>query len=453
MRAITDKRSRNRKHAPVTPRFPKEEFIIECPLTNCQKNLILSILQRNESLPNAGANLSNIANQLRKVFHHPFLISRAESAILNDMGLDERNPDQVMKGIINSSAKFIFLDKLMSKLINEGRKVLIFTLSLPLMNILEDFFSFYECAFIRFDNRKSFSEQQSRIDQFNKSQLPTVGLIKLTSNPLDIKADACILFDYQFPPENELSEGNSLKIEQIKVETIYNLVTKGTFETEISELVMMKQNSSTKQRELDVLMRKCAYYITSVNDTESFENMSIEEILNSSKKYEIKKQTKKDFRKPTNYLGKTTEDEISNNPRFWEDLFAQKKQKEKGENEKNIISIDSEHMQKNIQNQNKKEEKFEETEHPRDIPKAPDNSFISRIKWTPEERGKVLFFLRNFGLNRLDEGPKLIDLNKSVYELKIALRTMLSNIVYETRTQIDTSVVSAMLRVQFFQYS
>ena len=72
---------------------------------------------------NFTSSLNNLEMQLRKCCNHPFLIKEFENEITKDCA----NEVQKFEKMIESSGKMILLDKLLTKMQIEGKKVLVFS--------------------------------------------------------------------------------------------------------------------------------------------------------------------------------------------------------------------------------------------------------------------------------------------------------------------------------------
>ena len=122
----------------------KEEKIIEVELTSVQKQYYRALFERNRDFLQRGvknrsnvSSLRNIVMELRKCSSHPYLIPGAEERILGGA----RGSKAVGEALIMSSAKLIVLDKLLKKLREEGRYVLIFSQVFYFILFLRFFFS------------------------------------------------------------------------------------------------------------------------------------------------------------------------------------------------------------------------------------------------------------------------------------------------------------------------
>jgi len=79
--------------------------------------------------------LSNLEMQLRHCCNHPWLLKNVEDEIMKD--ISENYHERIQK-MIESSGKFILLDKLLPKLRSEKNKILIFSQFVLILNMLEE---------------------------------------------------------------------------------------------------------------------------------------------------------------------------------------------------------------------------------------------------------------------------------------------------------------------------
>jgi len=96
--------------------------------------------------------LMNICMQLRKVCQHPFLLKGVEDKVMSQRGnaaIDWDSSEQTEEEVncmVEASAKFALLDKMLPKLRARGSKVLIFSQMVRLLDILQDYLRFREYA-------------------------------------------------------------------------------------------------------------------------------------------------------------------------------------------------------------------------------------------------------------------------------------------------------------------
>lgn len=82
-----------------------------------------------------GACFNNLEIQLRKCCNHPFLIKEIEEELTYSCETDEAR----FKVLIETSGKFILLDKLVMKYVAEGKKILVFSQFVYVLQLIEEF--------------------------------------------------------------------------------------------------------------------------------------------------------------------------------------------------------------------------------------------------------------------------------------------------------------------------
>ncbi|KGG53236.1 hypothetical protein DI09_101p110 [Mitosporidium daphniae] len=224
----------------------KQERILRVELSPLQKRLYKWILTRNyselnRSYGNAGtkgsASLLNIVNELRKASSHPYLFSNSPiTQIARDMDSE---------GIIFHSGKMVLLDALLKRLLAEEHRILIFSQSVLMLNILSEFLTLRCIRHCRLDGGTSSADRNKQIERFNSSgaALP-VFLLSTRAGGLGINlttADTVILFDSDWNPQNDLQAmARCHRIGQTKAVSVYRLVSKGTVEEQILERAKKK---------------------------------------------------------------------------------------------------------------------------------------------------------------------------------------------------------------------
>ena len=117
-----------------------------------ERELFKSKSKRNNSLNDISSNsepnhhhlnmsYNNIFMQLRKLCNHPFLLLEEIKDISDEM---------YFKYLISSSGKFTVLRHLLSKLVAQGRKIIIFSQMTMVLNLLESLLSSMNIQYARY---------------------------------------------------------------------------------------------------------------------------------------------------------------------------------------------------------------------------------------------------------------------------------------------------------------
>ena len=116
----------------------REETLIEVDLTRIQKLYYKLVYEKNMDVlmhaTKGGKTLRNISMDLRKVCNHPFLLEGVEEILTEGMSQKD-----ILDSLISSCGKMILLDKLLTKLYAEKRRVLIFSQMTRVLDLLEDY--------------------------------------------------------------------------------------------------------------------------------------------------------------------------------------------------------------------------------------------------------------------------------------------------------------------------
>lgn len=121
---------------------------------------------------------------------------------------DEELIKEFRRDIVETSGKMIVFNNLLTKILEDNHKVLVFSQFNSMLNILEDYLHYKGVNYLRFDGESTQVVRQDYIDQFNnhESKFPVFLLSTQTSGlALSLKsADTIVIFDSDFNPNNEL---------------------------------------------------------------------------------------------------------------------------------------------------------------------------------------------------------------------------------------------------------
>ncbi|MES1911358.1 MAG: hypothetical protein MHM6MM_003801, partial [Cercozoa sp. M6MM] len=233
---------------------PKFETIVDVELTTTQKQYYRAVYERNREFLSRGGlekkpSLRNVDMQLRKVCNHPFLVEGAIEHATSAHALERRKqeskvPEAVtaeslyFDALVNGSGKMILLDKLLTKLKQEGHRVLIFSGMKNMLNLLEDYLLWKELPFERIDGNTTAIERQQAIDRFSAENSDRfVFLLTTRAGGVGINltaADTVIMFDPDWNPQADLQAcARCHRIGQQRNVHVYRLVTAKTYETQM----------------------------------------------------------------------------------------------------------------------------------------------------------------------------------------------------------------------------
>ncbi|XP_075697579.1 lymphoid-specific helicase isoform X2 [Rhinoderma darwinii] len=216
------------------------------------ERLINAMLQQPESEPeqerpsadvnapvDAEINLKmrNIMMLLRKCCNHPYLIEYPLNPFTQEFKIDEE--------LINSSGKFLVLDRMLPELKKRGHKILIFSQMTLMLDILIDYCYYRKLEFCRLDGSMSFTEREENMRKFNTDPDVFIFLVSTRAGGLGINltaADTVIIYDSDWNPQADLqAQDRCHRIGQTKPVVVYRLVTANTIDQKIVERASAKR--------------------------------------------------------------------------------------------------------------------------------------------------------------------------------------------------------------------
>ncbi|CAH2322002.1 lymphoid-specific helicase isoform X1 [Pelobates cultripes] len=181
--------------------------------------------------------MKNVMMLLRKCCNHPYLI---------EYPLDPGTQDfKVDKELVNSSGKFLVLDRLLPEMKTRGHKVLIFSQMTMMLDILMDYCYYKKFKFSRLDGSMSYSEREENMRNFNTDPDVFIFLVSTRAGGLGINltaADTVIIYDSDWNPQADLqAQDRCHRIGQTKPVVVYRLVTANTIDQKIVERAAAKR--------------------------------------------------------------------------------------------------------------------------------------------------------------------------------------------------------------------
>ncbi|XP_072280863.1 lymphoid-specific helicase [Pyxicephalus adspersus] len=192
------------------------------------------------SLPgNAEINLKmkNIMMLLRKCCNHPYLIEYPLDPATQEFNID--------KELVNSSGKFLILDRMLPEMKKRGHKILIFSQMTMMLDILMDYCYYRKFNFCRLDGSMAYAEREENMRNFNNDPDVFIFLVSTRAGGLGINltaADTVILYDSDWNPQADLqAQDRCHRIGQTKPVVVYRLVTANTIDQKIVERAAAKR--------------------------------------------------------------------------------------------------------------------------------------------------------------------------------------------------------------------
>jgi chromodomain-helicase-DNA-binding protein 1 len=214
----------------------KSERILRVEMSAMQAFWYKNILSRNyQALTTSDTQVSlmNIAMELKKASNHPYLFQGAEKRT--------ENREDNFRGLIMNSGKMFLLDKLLTRLKQEGHRVLIFSQMVRMLDILSDYCSLRGFLYQRLDGTVPSEIRRKSIEHFNAPGSPDFCfLLSTRAGGLGINletADTVIIYDSDWNPQNDLQAmARAHRIGQKSHVNVYRLVTKDTVEEDVLEV-------------------------------------------------------------------------------------------------------------------------------------------------------------------------------------------------------------------------
>jgi len=142
--------------------------------------------------------LNNMLMQMRKNCNHPDLITAPyEGGFMYPSAAE----------LVEECGKMKLLDRLLSKLLPKGHKILIFSQMTSMLDLLDSYFDEKKVECCRIDGTVSWQERQARMKRFNTAPECKIFLLSTRAGGLGINltaADTCIIYDSDWNPHQDL---------------------------------------------------------------------------------------------------------------------------------------------------------------------------------------------------------------------------------------------------------
>ncbi|KFM67945.1 DNA excision repair protein ERCC-6, partial [Stegodyphus mimosarum] len=223
----------------------KSEQVLFCQLTEEQANLYKAYISSKEvdSILNARLQVFVGLINLRKICNHPDIFDGGPK-IFKDTDVSALTEEE-QYGYYKRSGKMIVVEALLRLWHKQGHRVLLFTQSRQMMEILEIFVKSKNYTYMKMDGTSSISSRQPAINKFNSNPSIFVFLLTTRVGGLGVNltgADRVIIYDPDWNPSTDAqARERAWRIGQEKQVTIYRLLTAGTIEEKIYHRQIFKQ--------------------------------------------------------------------------------------------------------------------------------------------------------------------------------------------------------------------
>ncbi|XP_057796548.1 switch 2-like [Salvia miltiorrhiza] len=172
---------------------------------------------------------------------------------------------------VTHCGKMRALEKLMHSWISMGDKILLFSYSVRMLDILEKFIIRKGYSFSRLDGSTPTSLRQSLVDDFNSSPSKQVFLISTRAGGLGlnlVSANRVVIFDPNWNPAQDLqAQDRSFRYGQKRHVTVFRLLSAGSLE----ELVYTRQVYKQQLSNIAVAGKMEKRYFEGVQDSKEFQ--------------------------------------------------------------------------------------------------------------------------------------------------------------------------------------
>ncbi|TSK22805.1 Lymphoid-specific helicase [Bagarius yarrelli] len=181
--------------------------------------------------------LQNILMLLKRCCNHPYLIEYPLVPGTQEFKIDEQ--------LVETSGKFLILDRMLPELKKRGHKVLIFSQMTSILDILMDYCYLRGFEYSRLDGSMKYSDREENMRKFSSNPEVFLFLLSTRAGGLGINltaADTVIIFDSDWNPQADLqAQDRCHRIGQTKPVVVYRLITLNTIDEKILERASAKR--------------------------------------------------------------------------------------------------------------------------------------------------------------------------------------------------------------------
>ncbi|XP_074560685.1 LOW QUALITY PROTEIN: switch 2-like, partial [Curcuma longa] len=213
----------------------------------------------------------NPKDDLEKQKKDAELASVVFGADVDLVGGNAQNENFMGLSDVEHCGKMRALEKLLFSWTTKGDKILLFSYSVRMLDILEKFLIRKGYCFSRLDGSTPMSLRQSHVDEFNKSPSKQVFLISTRAGGLGlnlVSANRVVIFDPNWNPAQDLqAQDRSFRYGQKRHVTVFRLLAAGSLE----ELVYSRQIYKQQLSNIAVSGKMEKRYFQGVQDCKEFQ--------------------------------------------------------------------------------------------------------------------------------------------------------------------------------------
>ncbi|NXP11683.1 ERCC6 protein, partial [Thinocorus orbignyianus] len=223
----------------------KNEQVLFCRLTDEQRQVYQDFINSKEvyQILNGEMQIFTGLVALRKICNHPDLFSGGPRIL---KGVPDAEVEEVEQfGYWKRSGKMIVVESLLKIWHKQGHRVLLFTQSRQMLQILEVFVRDRNYSYLRMDGTTTIASRQPLITRYNEDKSIFIFLLTTRVGGIGVNltgADRVIIYDPDWNPSTDTqARERAWRIGQKKQVTVYRLLTAGTIEEKIYHRQIFKQ--------------------------------------------------------------------------------------------------------------------------------------------------------------------------------------------------------------------
>ncbi|NXD75477.1 ERCC6 protein, partial [Halcyon senegalensis] len=223
----------------------KNEQVLFCRLTDEQRQVYQNFISSKEvyQILNGDMQIFSGLVALRKICNHPDLFSGGPRILKGVPDAEVEETDQF--GYWKRSGKMIVVESLLKIWHKQGHRVLFFTQSRQMLQILEVFVRDKNYSYLRMDGTTTIASRQPLITRYNEDKSIFIFLLTTRVGGIGVNltgADRVIIYDPDWNPSTDTqARERAWRIGQKKHVTVYRLLTAGTIEEKIYHRQIFKQ--------------------------------------------------------------------------------------------------------------------------------------------------------------------------------------------------------------------
>nr|XP_013814300.1 PREDICTED: DNA excision repair protein ERCC-6 [Apteryx mantelli mantelli] len=223
----------------------KNEQVLFCRLTDEQRQVYQNFIDSKEvyQILNGDMQIFSGLVALRKICNHPDLFSGGPRTLKCVPDAEVEEADQF--GYWKRSGKMIVVESLLKIWHKQGHRVLLFTQSRQMLQILEVFVRDRNFSYLRMDGTTTIASRQPLITRYNEDKSIFIFLLTTRVGGIGVNltgADRVIIYDPDWNPSTDTqARERAWRIGQKKQVTVYRLLTAGTIEEKIYHRQIFKQ--------------------------------------------------------------------------------------------------------------------------------------------------------------------------------------------------------------------